>query len=107
MTARQKLPTTKSIYIREWRKHRGLTLQDVADATGITHATIGRVERGKIAYTRDTIEAITAALNCLPGQLLSFPPNSAPSGEQVAHLVCEHVFGLLHALDAVLSRKSK
>lgn len=98
--------TTCPIFIREWRLHRGLTLQDVADKTGITHATIGRVERGKIAYTRDTIEAIADAMNCLPGQLLSYPPNGAPSGEQVASLVLEAMHGLLHDIDKLFPKSS-
>lgn len=73
-------------FIRQWRNHRHLSLVQVAERvseiTGksMTHATLSRIETGKIAYTQPVLEAIAIALACEPADLLIRNPEdkSAP-----------------------------
>lgn len=73
-------------FIRQWRNHRHLSLVQVAERvseiTGksMTHATLSRIETGKIAYTQPVLEAIAIALACEPADLLMRNPEdkSAP-----------------------------
>lgn len=64
-------------FIREWRQHRGLTLEQLAERTDLTHGAISQLERGLINYTQPTLESIADALRCEPADLIMRPPNSA------------------------------
>lgn len=61
-------------YIRQWRKFRHLTQEQLADRVGVTQATIANVERGKRAYTQSLLEALADALMCGPADLLMRDP---------------------------------
>ncbi|WP_161760600.1 MULTISPECIES: helix-turn-helix transcriptional regulator [Iodidimonas] len=61
--------------LREIRKAKGLTLQDVADRikpTGTTAQTIGRLETGVRTLTIDWIDKISQALEVDPSDLFAF-----------------------------------
>lgn len=49
-------------FIREWRKHRGLTLERLADRLDMTPGHLSMLERGQRGYTQETLEAIADAL---------------------------------------------
>ena len=49
--------------IRDLRKQRSMTLQDVADASGVAVSTLSKIERGKLAPTYDRFAKIAEALN--------------------------------------------
>ena len=52
---------------------RRMTLTDLADRVGITLANLSILKTGKAKAIRfSTLEAICAALNCQPGDLLVF-----------------------------------
>jgi len=61
-------------YIREWRKHRGLTLEKVADRLDMTAGHISMLERGQRGYTQETLEAVAAALQTDVASLLIRDP---------------------------------
>jgi transcriptional regulator with XRE-family HTH domain len=61
-------------YIREWRKHRGLTLEKVADRLDMTPGHISMLERGQRGYTQETLEAVGAALQTDVASLLMRDP---------------------------------
>lgn len=61
-------------YVKEWRKYRGLTQEQLAERIGKTHGAISQLETGKIDYTQGMIEALAEALRCEPGDLLSRNP---------------------------------
>lgn len=67
-------------FLREWRKHRDMTLQDVAERVGeatgkgFTHASLGRIERGKQPYSEPVLEALAAIYRTDPGSLLMRNP---------------------------------
>lgn len=72
-------------FIKQWREHRGLSQQRLADrvaeylrehgfADGYTRATLTRVENGEIAYTQPVLEAIADALGTDVASLLMRDP---------------------------------
>lgn len=48
--------------------------ETLADAVGVSTASISQLETGKQGFTDTTLYAIAAALNCAPGDLLNIPP---------------------------------
>lgn len=61
-------------FIRQWRKHRQLTLEKLADRIGITASALSMLERGQRAYTQDTLEKLAEALMTDPASLLMRNP---------------------------------
>jgi len=55
--------------IRQLREARGLTLQDVADAIGVTRQQVGRLETGARTLKPDTLRSIARALDVPVGDL--------------------------------------
>lgn len=71
---RPRLKQWRKTYIREWRKYRGLTLEQVAERAGMTAGNLSHLERGRQAYTQHALEAIAEALNTDPASLLMRDP---------------------------------
>lgn len=63
-------------FIKEWRLHRGLTMDRLADRLDISKATLSRIESGKQPYTQDTLEALAVALACEPADLIMRDPTA-------------------------------
>ncbi|AYD00001.1 helix-turn-helix transcriptional regulator [Neorhizobium sp. NCHU2750] len=61
-------------FFKEWRKHRGLTQEDLAERVGVSTSSISQLERGLQGFTDSTLEAIAEALSCKPGDLLMRNP---------------------------------
>lgn len=83
--------------LREIRKEKGMTLQQVAERVkpqGTTAQTIGRLETGMRTLTVDWIEKIAGALGIDPSELFAFPA----AGDVV-------IGGLVAASGAVLDRE--
>ena len=66
-------------FIRDWRQSRGLTLEQLANRIGITHASLSRIERGLQPYSQPLLEAIAHALQTDPASLLTRDPTD-PEG---------------------------
>jgi transcriptional regulator with XRE-family HTH domain len=68
-------------YIRAWREYRRkngephLTLVGVQDAFGMTHQNIGRIETGKVPYSREFLEIAAKLYRCTKADLLEHDPN--------------------------------
>lgn len=60
-------PVTK---LRAWRKHRGLTLRELAEPLGCTFVTISRWERGERGLTVQTLQRLAEVLQCTIYDLL-------------------------------------
>lgn len=67
--------------IRAWRRHRQLSLRELADlinggreAPLISYASLNRIECGRQPYSQDILEAIAEALNTEPALLLCGDP---------------------------------
>jgi DNA-binding Xre family transcriptional regulator len=66
-------------FIRGWRKHRHLTLEQLAERIGVTHGALSQLERGLTNYTQPMLEALAGALMCEPADLIMRDP-SDPDG---------------------------
>lgn len=53
-----------------WREHRGLTLQALADAAGLSKPYVSQIEGGKRAGTAATLKKLAGALGVPLGALL-------------------------------------
>ena len=65
----------RPIFLREWRKFRGLTLQDLGARAGINHGNLSKMERGVLPYNQGSLERLAEALNTKPASLLSYDPS--------------------------------
>jgi len=61
-------------YIREWRIHRGLTVEGLAEAAGISGSMVSQLERGRTTYTQATLQKVAEALGVQPWKLLAAGP---------------------------------
>jgi transcriptional regulator with XRE-family HTH domain len=62
-------------YLREWRKFRGLTLEQLAGRIEATPGSLSLLERGQSAYTQGTLESLAVALGTDAASLLSVDPS--------------------------------
>jgi len=66
-------------YIREWRKHRDLTQEQLAERIGIARSYLTKIERGTRRYDQPFLEAAAEQLRCEPCDLIMRDP-SDPEG---------------------------
>lgn len=64
----------RRIFVSEWRKHRGLTQEQLAERVGWSVSNVSQLEQGRQGYSQEGLEALADALNCDPGQLLNVNP---------------------------------
>ena len=55
--------------LRAWREHRGLSLQALADAAGVSKPYVSQIESGKRTGTAATLKKLAAALD-VPADVL-------------------------------------
>lgn len=65
----------KSTYIRNWRKARGLTMEELAQLSGMNQGNLSKLERALQPYTQANLEKIANALEVTPATLLEGDPN--------------------------------
>lgn len=68
-----------ALHLRSLRSGRGLTLQALADASGISRATLSRIENGDVSPTAETLGRLASVFALPLSQLLAplepdFPP---------------------------------
>lgn len=76
---RPKKPLYRPTFLRQWRDKRGYTLEDVGEAVGISHAQLGRIERGLQPYNQGLLEALATHYSTDVASLLMRDP-SDPEG---------------------------
>ncbi|KAB0585001.1 helix-turn-helix transcriptional regulator [Ideonella dechloratans] len=60
---------------------RKMRSRELAERVGITEQNISLLKSGKVRGVRfDTLEAICQALDCQPGDLLSYEPDGSDAG---------------------------
>jgi transcriptional regulator with XRE-family HTH domain len=72
---RPKRPQYRRTFIRQWREHRDLTLEQLAESISTTHATLSRIERGLQPYSQGMLEAIADRLGTDVANLLMRDPS--------------------------------
>ena len=60
--------------LRAWRKHRGMTVQALADAAGLSKAFVSQIESGKRTGTTDSLGKLAAALGVQVGAIITPAP---------------------------------
>jgi transcriptional regulator with XRE-family HTH domain len=68
-------PRRQPHFIRQWREHRGLTQQSLAERLHMSAAQLSRIENGHQPYTQDLLEACAEALRTDPASLLMRNPS--------------------------------
>jgi transcriptional regulator with XRE-family HTH domain len=66
-------------FIKEWRKHRGLTQEQLAERIGIARSYLTKIERGDRRYDQPFLEAAADALRCEPSDLIVRDPTATES----------------------------
>lgn len=61
-------------FIRQWREHRSLTQEQLADRLDMTASFLSMLERGQRGYTQETLEAIAFALQTDAASLIMRDP---------------------------------
>lgn len=69
----------RPLLLRQWRKHRGLTQEKLAERLGTSKGYISQLESGKQRYNQQHLEALAEALDCDPVDLLIRDPTD-PDG---------------------------
>lgn len=65
-------------YIRDWRKHRRLTLEKLAEQLGMTHQNLGKIERFKVPYNQALLTALSRILGVPDWALIGWHPDRYP-----------------------------
>jgi len=74
VTPRFKIRQRRRTYFREWRKFRGMTLEQAAEQAGMTPGNLSAMERGAQGFTQDGLEALAEVYRANPGWLLDVDP---------------------------------
>lgn len=67
-------PQRRRIFLKEWRKYRGMTQEQLAEAAGMVVSNVAQLEQGRQGYSDKGLEALADALRCTPGQILMVDP---------------------------------
>lgn len=70
---------TRGHFIKQWRKHRGLTQDQLAERIGIDRAYLSKIESGKRRYDQPFLEAAAEVLQCDTADLIIRDPTD-PDG---------------------------
>lgn len=88
-------------FVKEWRKHRKMTQERLAEEANLTSGAISQLEAGIINYTQPTLEALANALGCRSADLLGTDPaighDSLARTDDEIREVLAHIDGLLPA----------
>ncbi len=90
-------------FVREWRKHRKLTQEKLAEMTGYTPSSISQLETGAQGYEEATLVRLSEALQCKPGDLISGPPAEVALLQELRELDPAQRDGVIAALNDMLA----
>lgn len=74
----------RATFIKEWRKFRDLSQEELAHRAGMSPGNLSLLENGKISYTQDSLQRLADALDCDPVDLLISDPTT---GDEILTLV--------------------
>lgn len=64
------------IQLREWRLAKVMTQEELAQTSGVTEATISRIETGQHEARISTVKKLAQALDIEPQQLIAGPESA-------------------------------
>jgi transcriptional regulator with XRE-family HTH domain len=76
------LTQTFGANVRHYRKARGLSQEEFADAAELSVAMISKIERGETAPSLESVEKIAVALDVSEAVLFSAGTMTVPTGER-------------------------
>jgi transcriptional regulator with XRE-family HTH domain len=89
-------------FIRQWRKHRGLTQEQLAERIGIARSYLTKIERGSRRYDQPFLEHASDALRCEPADLIMRDPTATESlwsvWEQLTPIERKQAFAVIKAI---------
>lgn len=74
---RKKKPKFSRHSLRDWRKARDLTQEELAERIGMTHASVQRMETGQQALTQPVLDKLAIALQTTRGNILDRKPTAS------------------------------
>lgn len=81
----------RPIFVRQWREHRELSQEALADRLHMSAAQLSRIETGKQPYTQDFLEAAADALRTdVPSLLMRNPLKEDPSDPESIWSLWDH-----------------
>lgn len=92
---RTRFKPTRKTFITEWRKHRGYTLEELAEIVGCTAGAISNIERMTSGYTQGMLEALANALHCEPADLISRTPEGLESIDALLSSAPQETHGMV------------
>lgn len=69
-----KEPRYRTTFIRQWRKHRDMSLEKLAERVPMDKGNLSKVERGYLPYNQEMLERIADALGTDVASLLIRDP---------------------------------
>lgn len=69
-----KEPLHRRTFIRQWREHRGYSLDRLAGMVPMDKSNLSKVERGFLPYNQEMLERLAEALTTDPASLLMRDP---------------------------------
>jgi len=63
-------------YLRQWRKHRGYTLERLSEMAGMSVGNLSDLERGKHGFNQAHLEHFAELLRCRPQDLIMRDPTA-------------------------------
>lgn len=66
-------------YLRDWRKFRGLTQEQLSAAAGVVAASISHLENGNVGFTDKSLAGYAKALRCSAADILAWNPRQPNS----------------------------
>lgn len=73
------MPDRPPHYLREWRKHRRMTQQELADAINTSKSAISDLERFNLQLSPKWLNRIAPVLETQPGYILDYDPDDIPT----------------------------
>lgn len=69
----------RRIYLEAWRNKRGLSIEGLAEKSGVSPGLISLIENSKSGGSPETLEKLATALDCEVGELLDVKPDAEGS----------------------------
>lgn len=103
-----KAPPHRPTFIRQWRQHRGYSLDQLAERVPVDKGNLSKIERGLLPYNQELLERIADALMTDPASLLMRDPTDVAAvwslWDRASAIERRQIEGVVSAL--VSSRKS-
>ncbi len=70
-------PKHRPTFIRQWRQHRGYSLDQLAERVPMDKGNLSKIERGILPYNQDLLERLADALMTDPASLIMRDPSQS------------------------------